>query len=100
MSPGTFLATITGASRPPVLYELPHGLPFTELLALHGVSSEQLRGVLMGGYFAGLLNRSVLDTRLDHETMRKARQRSGLRRDLADHRRLPGCGRGIGAGLL
>src|SRR3954469_531612 len=71
MSPGTFLATITGASRPPVLYELPHGLPFTELLALHGVSSEQLRGVLMGGYFAGLLNRSVLDTRLDHETMRK-----------------------------
>jgi NADH:ubiquinone oxidoreductase subunit F (NADH-binding) len=70
MSPGTFLATITGANRPPVLYELPHGLPFTELLALHGVSSEQLQGVLMGGYFAGLLNRSVLDTRLDHETMR------------------------------
>ncbi|OBJ87536.1 NADH dehydrogenase [Mycobacterium asiaticum] len=70
LSPGTFLATITGASRPPALYELPHGLPFTELLALHGVSSEQLRGVLMGGYFAGLLNRSVLDTRLDHETMR------------------------------
>ncbi|OBK18757.1 NADH-ubiquinone oxidoreductase-F iron-sulfur binding region domain-containing protein [Mycobacterium asiaticum] len=70
MSPGTFLATITGANRPPVLYELPHGLPFTEMLALHGVSSEQLRGVLIGGYFAGLLNRSVLDTRLDHETMR------------------------------
>ncbi|OBK19854.1 NADH-ubiquinone oxidoreductase-F iron-sulfur binding region domain-containing protein [Mycobacterium asiaticum] len=70
LSPGTFLATITGAGRPPALYELPHGLPFTELLALHGVSSEQLRGVLMGGYFAGLLNRGVLDTRLDHETMR------------------------------
>ena len=71
LSPGTFLATITGANRSPVLYELPHGLPFTELLGLHGVSSDQLRGVLMGGYFAGLLNRSVLDTRLDHETMRK-----------------------------
>lgn len=69
-SPGTFLATITGANRAPVLYELPHGLPFTELLALHGVSSEQVRGALMGGYFAGLLNRSVLDTTLDHETMR------------------------------
>jgi NADH:ubiquinone oxidoreductase subunit F (NADH-binding) len=70
MSSGTFLATITGANRAAVLYELPHGLPFSELLALHGVSSEQLQGVLMGGYFAGLLNRRVLDTRLDHETMR------------------------------
>lgn len=71
LSPGTFLATITGANRAPVLYELPHGLPFAELLALHGVSTDQVRGVLMGGYFAGLLNRSVLDTTLDHETMRK-----------------------------
>lgn len=71
LSPGTFLATITGANRPPVLYELPHGLPFAELLALHGVSSERVRGALMGGYFAGLLNRAVLDTTLDHETMRR-----------------------------
>jgi NADH:ubiquinone oxidoreductase subunit F (NADH-binding) len=70
LSPGTFLATITGAGRPPVLYELPHGLPFTELLALHGVSPDEVRGALMGGYFAGLLNRSVLETALDHETMR------------------------------
>jgi NADH:ubiquinone oxidoreductase subunit F (NADH-binding) len=70
LSPGTFLATITGAGRPPVLYELPHGLPFTELLALHGVSSDQLRGALMGGYFAGLLDRRVLETTLDHETIR------------------------------
>ncbi|MBW0016110.1 MAG: hypothetical protein JO236_00955 [Mycobacterium sp.] len=69
-SPGTFLATITGASRPPVLYELPHGLPFTELLALHGISPDQVRGALMGGYFAGFLNRRVLETSLDHETMR------------------------------
>ena len=70
LSPGTFLATITGAGRPPSLYELPHGLTFTELLALHGVSPEQLRGALMGGYFAGFLNRRVLDTTLDHETFR------------------------------
>jgi NADH:ubiquinone oxidoreductase subunit F (NADH-binding) len=69
-SPGTFLATITGAGRSPVLYELPHGLPFTELVALHGVSADQVRGALMGGYFAGLLNRTVLETTLDHETMR------------------------------
>lgn len=71
LSPGTFLATITGGGRPPVLYELPHGLPFTELLALHGVPADRVRGALMGGYFAGLLNRSVLETNLDHETMRR-----------------------------
>ncbi|MGD1241025.1 NADH-ubiquinone oxidoreductase-F iron-sulfur binding region domain-containing protein [Mycobacterium seoulense] len=71
LSPGTFLATITGAGRPAVLYELPHGMPFTELLALHGVPVDQVRGALMGGYFAGLLNRTVLETTLDHETMRR-----------------------------
>ncbi|MCV7411223.1 NADH dehydrogenase [Mycobacterium florentinum] len=71
LSPGTFLATITGGGRPPVLYELPHGLAFTELLALHGISPEKVRGALMGGYFAGLLNRTVLETSLDHETMRR-----------------------------
>lgn len=69
-SPGSFLVTLTGAGRAPGLYEVPHGLPFTELLALHGVSSELVRGVLIGGYFAGLLDRSVLDVRLDHETLR------------------------------
>jgi NADH:ubiquinone oxidoreductase subunit F (NADH-binding) len=79
-SPGSFLVTVTGAGRAPGLYEIPHGLPFAELLALHGVSPDQVRGVLMGGYFAGLLDRSVLDTTLDHETLR------GL-----------GCGLGNGA---
>lgn len=69
-SPGTFLATITGAGRPAVLYELPHGLAFTEVLASHGVSVDRVRGVLMGGYFAGLVNRRVLDVTLDHETIR------------------------------
>jgi NADH:ubiquinone oxidoreductase subunit F (NADH-binding) len=71
LSTGTFLATITGAGRPPVLYELPHGLPFTELLALHGISPDQVRGALFGGYFAGFLNRDMLETTLDHETMRR-----------------------------
>lgn len=70
LSPGTFLATLTGAGRPPGLYEIPYGMPFTELLALHGVPSEQVNGALLGGYFAGLLNRVVLDATLDHETLR------------------------------
>lgn len=80
LSPGTFLATVTGAGRPPGLYEIPHGLPFTDLLALHGVSPGGVRGALLGGYFAGLLNRSVLEATADHETLR------GI-----------GCGLGCGA---
>ncbi|MCV7399903.1 hypothetical protein H7K24_07015 [Mycobacterium fragae] len=70
-SPGTLLVTVTGADRPPGLYEVPHGLPMAELLALHGVSSDQVRGALLGGYFAGLLNRDVLDATVDHETFRR-----------------------------
>ncbi|OBK76258.1 NADH-ubiquinone oxidoreductase-F iron-sulfur binding region domain-containing protein [Mycobacterium sp. 1274761.0] len=70
-SPGTFLATITGAGRPPALYELSHGVAFSELLEFHGVPADQVRGVLMGGYFAGLLNRDVLDITLDHESLRR-----------------------------
>jgi NADH:ubiquinone oxidoreductase subunit F (NADH-binding) len=69
-SPGSFLVTLTGAGHAPGLYEIPHGLTFTELLALHGVSPDHVRGVLMGGYFAGLLDRAVLDATLDHETLR------------------------------
>jgi NADH:ubiquinone oxidoreductase subunit F (NADH-binding) len=80
LSPGSFLVTVTGAGRAPALYEVPHGLPFTDLLALHGVSPNEVRGALLGGYFAGLLDRSVLDATLDHEKLR------GL-----------GCGLGNGA---
>ncbi|WP_448498363.1 NADH-ubiquinone oxidoreductase-F iron-sulfur binding region domain-containing protein [Mycobacterium syngnathidarum] len=68
--PGTFLATITGAGRPPALYELPHGIPFADLLTLHGVSPDHVRGALMGGYFAGLVNRDIVGTTLDHGSVR------------------------------
>ena len=71
MSPGTFLATITGAGRPATLYEIPHGAAFSELLELHGVPADSVHGVLMGGYFAGLLNSDVLDVNLDHESIRR-----------------------------
>ena len=88
-----------GPARP-LSTRLPHGLPFTELLALHGVSADQVRGVLMGGYFAGLLNRDVLDTTLDHETMRRLGSGLGCGAIVDPHRRLPGRGRGVGAGVL
>jgi len=71
MSPGTFLATITGAGGPAVLYEIPHGAPFSDLLEIHGLAADSVRGALMGGYFAGLLNSDILDTTLDHESIRR-----------------------------
>ncbi len=71
MSPGTFLATITGAGKPAVLYEIPYGAAVSDLLTLHGVTAEAVRGALMGGYFAGLLNTDILDATLDHETIRR-----------------------------
>jgi NADH:ubiquinone oxidoreductase subunit F (NADH-binding) len=70
-SPGTFLATVSGGGRPPALYELPHGIAFRELLARHGVAARDVRGVLMGGYFSGLLGRQALGMTLDHESARE-----------------------------
>ncbi|WP_067668573.1 NADH-ubiquinone oxidoreductase-F iron-sulfur binding region domain-containing protein [Nocardia miyunensis] len=69
-SPGTFLVTVTGGGRGPGLYELPHGIAFTDLLALHGVSPRAVRGALMGGYFSGMADRAILDATLDHESIR------------------------------
>ncbi len=69
-SAGTFLVTVTGAGQPAGLYEIPYGTAVSDLLEQHGVPADRVRGVLMGGYFAGLLNREVLDATLDHETLR------------------------------
>lgn len=71
MSPGTFLATITGGARPAALYEIPHGAAFSDLLKVHGMTADSVHGVLMGGYFAGLVNTDILDATLDHETIRR-----------------------------
>lgn len=71
MSPGTFLATITGGGRSATLYEIPHGAAFSDLLQVHGLTAESVTGALMGGYFAGLLNTGILDATLDHESIRR-----------------------------
>jgi NADH:ubiquinone oxidoreductase subunit F (NADH-binding) len=68
-SPGTFLATIT-SGRGAALYELPFGTPAAELIAAQGIAPEDVRGALIGGYFAGLLNPEIAAITLDHESLR------------------------------
>ena len=70
-SPGTFLATITGAGSRPRSTSFRTGWRSPICLALHGVPADPVRGVLMGGYFAGLVNRDILDATLDHDSLRR-----------------------------
>jgi NADH:ubiquinone oxidoreductase subunit F (NADH-binding) len=51
----TFLATVSGAGRPPVLYELPTGLPLGGLLREHLGRVDSSADVLFGGFFGGVL---------------------------------------------
>ena len=68
--------------------------------ALHGISPDHVQGALLGGYFAGLLDRSVLDATLGPRDAARPRYRPGQRCDSGAHRRLPGrCRRGR-AGVL
>jgi NADH:ubiquinone oxidoreductase subunit F (NADH-binding) len=51
----TFLATVSGAARSPVLYELPIGLPLGALLSEHLGRADSGLDVLFGGFFGGIL---------------------------------------------
>ena len=74
--------------------------PSPNCLTCTGFRADDVKGVLMGGYFAGLLNREVLDATLDHETHATPGQRARLRRGRRAHRRLPGRRRGRRDGVL
>ncbi|WP_214316862.1 NADH-ubiquinone oxidoreductase-F iron-sulfur binding region domain-containing protein [Nonomuraea sediminis] len=65
-SPGTFLVTLSGAGRGPVLYEIPYGTPFGDLAAFHLGSTTGVTGVVAGGLAGGLLPASALALPLTH----------------------------------
>lgn len=67
---GTTLVTISGACTRPGLYEAELGTPVGTVLADAGADPVATRGVLMGGYFAGLINRRVLDLHMDFDVLR------------------------------
>lgn len=79
--PGTTLITISGAVRRPGVYEVPLGTPLRVLLATAGGPAEQVRALLVGGYFGAWIAGDGGDITLD----------DGALRDI---------GAGIGAGVV
>jgi NADH:ubiquinone oxidoreductase subunit F (NADH-binding) len=68
----SLLLTITGAVARPGLYEVPLGTRLGTALDELAQPLPGLRGLLMGGFFAGLLNRRALDLPLTHDGLREA----------------------------
>ncbi|GGT16796.1 NADH-ubiquinone oxidoreductase-F iron-sulfur binding region domain-containing protein [Nonomuraea spiralis] len=71
-SPGTFLATVSGAAHAPTLYEVPYGMPFGELVAHHLGSAAGVTGVIAGGFAGGLLPASALALPMTHADFSRA----------------------------
>lgn len=72
-SPGTGLATFTGACARPGVYEVPYGPPLRELLAAcPGEAPEDIPGLLMGGWFGGVATTAVLDVAWCYDALRAA----------------------------
>jgi NADH:ubiquinone oxidoreductase subunit F (NADH-binding) len=68
-SPGTFLLTLSGSAATG-LYEVPFGVTLTEVLTWLGEDPAAVQGVLMGGYFSGVLGRHALDVSLEYDALK------------------------------
>ncbi|WP_238005472.1 NADH-ubiquinone oxidoreductase-F iron-sulfur binding region domain-containing protein [Dactylosporangium sp. AC04546] len=68
-SPGTFLLTLTGCAATG-LYEIPFGETLRSVLSWLGEDHRSVAGVLMGGYFSGVLGPHALDVPLDYDSLR------------------------------
>jgi NADH:ubiquinone oxidoreductase subunit F (NADH-binding) len=70
-SPGTFLLTLGGAVASPGLYEVPLGAPLRGVVDDLGEGSSAISGVLMAGYFAGLVGAGAEQVTLDYDSLRE-----------------------------
>ncbi|HET6241781.1 MAG TPA: NADH-ubiquinone oxidoreductase-F iron-sulfur binding region domain-containing protein [Arthrobacter sp.] len=69
-SPGSFLACVSGAVMQPLLLEVPYGTKLSEVVSA-ACPTEELWGVLLGGYFSGFFPASLLDTPATHDDLRQ-----------------------------
>jgi NADH:ubiquinone oxidoreductase subunit F (NADH-binding) len=65
----TFLLTLTGCPAAG-LYEVPLGVTLRDVLTWRGHDAGGVTGVLMGGYFGGLLGPRALDVPLEYDAVR------------------------------
>lgn len=65
-SAGTFLLSLTGVGNQG-LYEVPFGVTLREVLEWLDAPTEQVKGFLVGGYFAGVVGSAALDLPLDYD---------------------------------
>ncbi|BCB82856.1 NADH-ubiquinone oxidoreductase-F iron-sulfur binding region domain-containing protein [Phytohabitans suffuscus] len=70
-APGTFLLTLTGCAASG-LYEIPFGQTPRGVLGWLGEETGTVSGLLMGGYFSGVLGRRALDIPLDYDSLKAA----------------------------
>jgi len=67
--PGTFLACVSGAVASPILLEVPFGVTLREIVSV-AHPTEEVRHVMLGGYFSGMLPSSALDMPADYDVLR------------------------------
>lgn len=60
--PGTFLATVSGATPAPGVYETPYGVPLAHLVQSTGAAPADLQAVLVGGFHGAWLPPEALRT--------------------------------------
>jgi NADH-quinone oxidoreductase subunit F len=72
-SPGTALFSVQGDVELPGLYELPLGIPLTELIKMAGgmKDNKQIKAALIGGNFGGFLYGEALEVKLDYESLKE-----------------------------
>ena len=71
--PGSVLVTISGAVRAPGVYEMAFGTPLPDLLEAAGGATEDLRALLVGGYFGTWVDAGeAMRLRLAREDLRSA----------------------------
>lgn len=71
-SPGTALFTVTGAVAHPGVYEMTLGATIGDLIAAAGGATTDITGMLIGGWFGGMLAGDHSDLICCYDAMRKA----------------------------